>query len=163
MSSRFPFLVPLRSPPLSLLLLPIPLRLALVRLRPPYRSAESKSIPARSKALIDTQLSLAIPYGTYGRVAPRSGLAAKHSIQTGAGVVDADYRGVLFVLLFNHGDVDFEVKEGDRVAQLILEKVEMSVVEEVEVSERCLASYKRSGVRGSERGWGRDQREREEG
>lgn len=83
--------------------------------------------------MIDTQLSLAIPYGTYGRVAPRSGLAAKHSIQTGAGVVDADYRGTLFVLLFNHGETDFQVEKGDRVAQLILEKVEMSVVEEVEV------------------------------
>jgi dUTP pyrophosphatase len=73
--------------------------------------------------LIDTQISIAVPPGTYGRVAPRSGLgeffpevdtrgsysylASKFMIDTGAGVIDADYRGVLFVLLFNHSDVDF--------------------------------------------------------
>lgn len=60
---------------------------------------------------------------TDGRIAPRSGLAAKHFIDTGAGVIDADYRGEVKVLLFNHSDVDFPVKEGDRVAQLVLERV----------------------------------------
>ncbi|KAG6378892.1 dUTPase-like protein [Boletus reticuloceps] len=65
-------------------------------------------IPARGKALIDTQLSIAVPIGTYGRVAPRSGLASKFMIDTGAGVVDADYRGTVFVLLFNLSDQDFE-------------------------------------------------------
>ncbi len=87
-------------------------------------SAEKKTIPARGSALVNTQLSLAVPIGTYGRVAPRSGLgtrsflprmpfsdvakATKHMIATGAGVVDADYRGPLFVLLFNHSEKDFE-------------------------------------------------------
>lgn len=61
--------------------------------------------------------------GIDGRIAPRSGLASKHFIDTGAGVIDADYRGEVKVLLFNHSDVDFEVKEGDRVAQLVLERV----------------------------------------
>jgi dUTP pyrophosphatase len=70
-------------------------------------SAESKTIPARGKALVDTQISIAVPAGTYGRIAPRSGLASKHSIHTGAGVIDADYRGCVFVLLFNLGEVDF--------------------------------------------------------
>jgi dUTP pyrophosphatase len=70
-------------------------------------SAEGKTVPAGGKALIDTQLSIAVPLGTYGRVAPRSGLAAKHSIHTGAGVIDADYRGCVFVLLFNLGKEDF--------------------------------------------------------
>jgi dUTP pyrophosphatase len=58
-----------------------------------------------------------------GRIAPRSGLAAKNFIDTGAGVIDADYRGEVKVLLFNHAETDFEVKEGDRVAQLVLERV----------------------------------------
>lgn len=49
-----------------------------------------------------------MPEGTYGRVAPRSGLASKWGIQTGAGVVDADYRGEVFVLLFNLGQKDLE-------------------------------------------------------
>ncbi|GAA5864247.1 hypothetical protein JCM1840_006713 [Sporobolomyces johnsonii] len=86
-------------------------------------SAEDKTVPARGQALINTDLSIAIPEGTYGRIAPRSGLAVKHSITTGAGVIDADYRGIVRVLLFNLGDNDFELKAGDRIAQLILEKI----------------------------------------
>lgn len=58
-----------------------------------------------------------------GRIAPRSGLAAKHHIDTGAGVIDADYRGEVRVLLFNHGESEFVVAVGDRVAQLIIERV----------------------------------------
>ncbi|KAH7916672.1 dUTPase-like protein [Hygrophoropsis aurantiaca] len=86
-------------------------------------SAEKKLIPAHGKALVDTQLSIAVPAGTYGRVAPRSGLASKFMIDTGAGVIDADYRGVVFVLLFNLSDKDFQVEEGDRIAQLIIERI----------------------------------------
>ncbi|KAF9055042.1 dUTP pyrophosphatase [Hymenopellis radicata] len=95
-------------------------------------SAEKKVIPARGKAAIDTQISIAVPIGTYGRVAPRSGLASKFMIDTGAGVIDADYRGTVFVLLFNHSDKDFEVQEGDRVAQLIIEKISTPEVVEVQ-------------------------------
>jgi dUTP pyrophosphatase len=58
-----------------------------------------------------------------GRIAPRSGLASKHFIDTGAGVIDSDYRGQVKVLLFNHGEEEFKVKEGDRIAQLVLERV----------------------------------------
>ncbi len=58
-----------------------------------------------------------------GRIAPRSGLASKHFIDTGAGVIDADYRGQVKVLLFNHAETDYKVKEGERVAQLVLERV----------------------------------------
>jgi dUTP pyrophosphatase len=58
-----------------------------------------------------------------GRIAPRSGLASKHFIDTGAGVIDADYRGQVKVLLFNHAEVDYQVREGERVAQLVLERV----------------------------------------
>ncbi|KAL5527043.1 DUT1 [Sanghuangporus baumii] len=94
-------------------------------------SAEKKIVPAKSKALIDTQISIAVPKGCYGRVAPRSGLASKFMIDTGAGVIDSDYRGVVFVLLFNHSDSDFEIVEGDRVAQLIIEKIETPDVVEV--------------------------------
>ncbi|KAI0736121.1 dUTP pyrophosphatase [Fomitopsis betulina] len=95
-------------------------------------SAERKAIPARGKALIDTQLSIAVPAGTYGRVAPRSGIASKFMIDTGAGVIDADYRGVLYILLFNLSDKDFQVEEGDRIAQLILERIVTPDVLEVQ-------------------------------
>lgn len=82
-------------------------------------SAEDIVVPAKGKVLIATDLSIACPPGTYGRVAPRSGLgmikyrddrwhvAVKNFIDTGAGVVDEDYRGPLKVLLFNHSDNDF--------------------------------------------------------
>ncbi|XP_016177828.2 deoxyuridine 5'-triphosphate nucleotidohydrolase, partial [Arachis ipaensis] len=95
-------------------------------------SAVETKILARGKALVATDLSISIPEGTYARIAPRSGLALKHSIDVGAGVIDADYRGPVGVILFNHSDVDFEVKVGDRVAQLILEKIVTPDVVEVE-------------------------------
>jgi len=59
-------------------------------------------IPANGKLLIPTGLAMSIPVGNYGRIAPRSGLASKYMIDTGAGVIDADYRGEIHVLLFNH-------------------------------------------------------------
>ncbi|XP_031384890.1 deoxyuridine 5'-triphosphate nucleotidohydrolase [Punica granatum] len=95
-------------------------------------SACEAKVPARGKALINTDLSIAVPPGTYARIAPRSGLAWKHSIDVGAGVIDADYRGPVGVILFNHSDVDFEVKAGDRIAQLIIEKIVTPEVVEVD-------------------------------
>ena len=77
---------------------------------------EDAKIPARGKALIGTGLAFAIPDGNYGRIAPRSGLAAKHSIDVGAGVIDSDYRGEVKVLLFNLSDTDFEIKAQERIA-----------------------------------------------
>ena len=90
------------------------------------------TVPAKGKALVSTGIAMAIPIGNYGRIAPRSGLAAKHMIDVGAGVIDADYRGEVRVLLFNLGENDFEVKEGDRVAQLIIEKYTMTELQEVD-------------------------------
>ena len=86
-------------------------------------SARHVVIPARGRARVDTDISIAVPAGTYGRVAPRSGLAAKHGIDTMAGVIDADYRGQVGVILANLSETDFEVNVGDRIAQLIVEKV----------------------------------------
>jgi dUTP pyrophosphatase len=71
-------------------------------------SAKEMIIAAHGRAVVPTDLSIALPPGTYGRVAPRSGLAVKHFIDVGAGVVDEDYRGPLGVVLFNFGDKDFE-------------------------------------------------------
>ncbi|CAB3398225.1 unnamed protein product [Caenorhabditis bovis] len=86
-------------------------------------SAEDCVVPAKGKLCVSTGLQLELPFGYYGRVAPRSGLAAKNFIDVGAGVVDSDYRGELKVLLFNFNDTPFEVKKGDRIAQLICEKI----------------------------------------
>ena len=95
-------------------------------------SAEEKIVLAHRKTLIDTQISITTPPGTYGWIAPRSRLAAKNMIAMGAEVIDADYRGVVFVLLFNHSDEDLKVKQGDWIAQLILEKIATPVIEQVE-------------------------------
>ncbi|KAF5189983.1 Deoxyuridine 5'-triphosphate nucleotidohydrolase, partial [Thalictrum thalictroides] len=78
-------------------------------------SATETKVPARGKALIPTDLSIATPQGTYARVASRSGLAWKHSVDVGAGVIDADYKGHVGVILLNHSDVDFEFRFGDRI------------------------------------------------
>ena len=73
-------------------------------------SAKALTIPPGGRAIVPTDLSLACPAGTYGRVAPRSGLTVKYGIHVGAGVVDADYRGPVGVVLFNLGDKHFEIK-----------------------------------------------------
>ena len=85
---------------------------------------------------------------TDGRIAPRSGLASKNFIDTGAGVIDADYRGPVKVLLFNHSDTDFAVQEGDRVAQLVLERIytpEVLEVQELEESVRGAGGFGSTG------------------
>src|SRR6056300_2084323 len=94
-------------------------------------ASEDYLIPRGTRMIVNTGIAIVIPKNCYGRVAPRSGLAVKHGIQVGAGVVDPDYMGEVKVVLFNHGDKDFEVKKGDRVAQLILERCETPEVEEV--------------------------------
>uniref|UniRef100_A0A7E4VG98 dUTP diphosphatase n=1 Tax=Panagrellus redivivus TaxID=6233 RepID=A0A7E4VG98_PANRE len=86
-------------------------------------SVENVVIPAGGQALIATGLKIALPDETYGRIAPRSGLAAKYQIDVGAGVVDADYRGEVKVLLMNRGKKEFKVSVGDRIAQLIVQEI----------------------------------------
>ncbi|CAG8700083.1 12247_t:CDS:2 [Cetraspora pellucida] len=97
-------------------------------------SAVEMVVPAKGKALVNTDISIALPEGTYGRVAPRSGLALKHFLDCGAGVIDADFRGPVGVLLFNFGDEDYKVKEGERIAQLILERIYTPEVVETDVN-----------------------------
>uniref|UniRef100_A0AAV1U859 Deoxyuridine 5'-triphosphate nucleotidohydrolase n=1 Tax=Peronospora matthiolae TaxID=2874970 RepID=A0AAV1U859_9STRA len=106
-------------------------------------------IPAGSKGLVKTDLAIAVPDCCYARVAPRSGLALKNFIDTGAGVIDADYRGNVGVLLFNHSTEDFAVKRGDRVAQLILERIEypsIMEVDEIDQTARGASGFGSTGV-----------------
>jgi dUTP pyrophosphatase len=112
-------------------------------------STDEVVVPPTHRALIGTGIATILPVGVYGRVAPRSGLAVKCGIQVGAGVIDPDYTGEVKVVLFNHGDKDFEVKKGDRVAQLILERCETPEVEEVgtvESTERGSKGFGSTGV-----------------
>ena len=78
-----------------------------------------------ARAAVSTGLSVAIPKGFYGRIAPRSGLAVRHGIDTLSGVIDSDYRGEILCVLINHGDEPFEIETGARIAQLIIESIAM--------------------------------------
>ena len=94
-------------------------------------ACEDKAIQSGTWGKVDTGIAVAFPADCYARVAPRSGLAFKHGIQVGAGVVDSSYRGTIQVILFNHGKNDFMVKKGDRIAQLIFERIYTPELEEV--------------------------------
>jgi dUTP pyrophosphatase len=80
-------------------------------------------VPAGGRAMISTGLAMTVPHGTYGRIAPRSGLSHKYGIDILAGVIDEDFTHEVKVILYNTEERDFIVKRGDRIAQLILEKI----------------------------------------
>ena len=76
-------------------------------------------------ALVPTGLTIALPPGYEAQVRPRSGLAAKHGVTVlnSPGTVDADYRGEVGVLLINHGAASFEIRRGERIAQMVIASV----------------------------------------
>jgi dUTP pyrophosphatase len=84
--------------------------------------SEACVLPPRGRSLVKTDIAVALPPGTYGRVAPRSGLGVK-GIDVGAGVIDEDYRGEVKVLLVNATDAEVPVARGDRIAQLIITRI----------------------------------------
>ena len=86
-------------------------------------AAEDAILSPGGRVCVKMDLQVAVPRGSYGRVAPRSGLAVNFGIDVGGGVIDADYRGNVAVILFNHGTEIFHVRKHDRIAQLILEKI----------------------------------------
>ena len=81
-------------------------------------------IGPHSQKLIKTGISMAIPKGYVGLIWPRSGLAYKHGIDIFAGVIDSGYRGDIGAILYNSRLDHYRVKKGDRIAQLVLQKVE---------------------------------------
>jgi dUTP pyrophosphatase len=95
-------------------------------------SIEKLALLPRTRKLIRTGISIEIPEGYYGRVAPRSGLAFKSGIEVFAGVIDSSYRGELCVILYNSDNsTPLLISEGDRIAQLIIEKHYNLPIEEV--------------------------------
>lgn len=102
------------------------------------------------RSLIPTGLYLELPAGTEAQVRPRSGLAFKHGITVlnAPGTIDADYRGEVGVLLINHGAAPFEVKDGERIAQLVVARYEQLAFEEVvdlSTSERGAGGFGHTG------------------
>src|ERR1044071_1676584 len=86
-------------------------------------SIEQLNIEPKQRVMAKTGLAVAIPHGFYGRVAPRSGLAAKNGLDVLAGVIDSDYRGEVCCLLYNTGDATIELPAGSKICQLIVEQI----------------------------------------
>jgi dUTP pyrophosphatase len=115
------------------------------------RSTADLVLAAGARALVGTGVRIAMPDGFVGLVHPRSGLAAKSGITVlnSPGTVDAGYRGEILVTLLNTSDVDFEIKRGDRIAQLIFQRVERAKfvpVAELPQSERGATGFGSSGT-----------------
>lgn len=91
-------------------------------------------LKAGETALIPTGFAIALPVGYEAQVRPRSGLAIKHQvgILNSPGTIDSDYRGEVKVILTNFGKLDFVIKRGDRIAQLVITRHERAVWEEKE-------------------------------
>jgi dUTP pyrophosphatase len=113
-------------------------------------SAVDVIIAPTTQCLVKTNLRIRVPPGTYGRIAPRSGLAYKNFIGIGAGVLDADFCGDVGVIIFNHGSSQFQVKKGDRIAQLILEKYDntsdIKVVDKLDETKRGECGFGSTGL-----------------
>jgi dUTP pyrophosphatase len=113
-------------------------------------AAEEVLVNTMGRKLVKTNISIAIPEGYYGRIAPRSGLAYKNGIDVLAGVIDSDYRGDIGVILLNTDhNLDFEVNVGDRIAQIIIEKchsVNWETVETLDATVRSEGGFGSSGV-----------------
>ena len=94
-------------------------------------ASEGTEIPAGGQVMGGTGVAIQLPHNTYGRIAPRSRLAVKHRLVTNAGVIDSDYRGEVKVVLVNQGNQPYRVEQGDRIAQLIIEKINNKELQEV--------------------------------
>jgi dUTP pyrophosphatase len=98
-------------------------------------ACEDCEIPSSGKMIIKTGLRFAIPEGYAGFIWDKSGLAAKHSLKTMAGVLDSNYRGELKVVLANLGKEPYKVEKGQKIAQLVIKKVEAPEIVETKIED----------------------------
>lgn len=111
-------------------------------------SYESETVVPKQIKLIDTGISIRVPEGTYGRIAPRSSVSKK-GILINAGVIDRDYRGPVKVMVHNLSNNDYVINKNDRIAQLILEQIKtppVELVEELDDTERGDGGFGSTGV-----------------
>lgn len=111
-------------------------------------SYESETVEPNQIKLIDTGISIRVPEGTYGRIAPRSSVSKK-GILINAGVIDRDYRGPVKVMVHNLSNNDYVINKNDRIAQLILEQIKtppVELVEELDDTERGTEGFGSTGV-----------------
>ena len=115
------------------------------------RAREGALLPPGGVRLVPTGLYLELPAGHEAQVRPRSGLALKRSITVlnSPGTIDAGYRGEVGIILFNAGGADFRVERGDRIAQMVIQKlpeVELVQVDELARSERGAGGFGSTGT-----------------
>src|SRR6185503_14714742 len=94
-------------------------------------SAHDMIVHEQSQARISTDISIQLPMGSYGRIAPRSGLAFKNWTTVHGGVIDKDYTGPVMILLFNHSRRPLIINKGDKIAQLIVEEARIVQTEKI--------------------------------
>lgn len=116
------------------------------------RAAEAVTLKPGARHLVSTGLSIALPQGFEAQVRPRSGLAVKHGVTVlnAPGTIDCDYRGEVKVPLINHGDSDFVIARGDRIAQMVIAtvtRIAWTEVEELDETARGSGGFGSSGRR----------------
>ena len=112
-------------------------------------SAERAIIPPSANKLIKTDIAIELPRGMYGRIADRSSLALKKMISISGGVIDNGFRGNIGVIIINHGKESYEVIQGSRIAQLIIQPYctpNIEEVKELNASDRGCEGFGSSGV-----------------
>ncbi len=119
-------------------------------LRAAVPADEPLTLAAGKRAMVATGLSIALPAGYEAQIRPRSGLAAKHGITclNTPGTIDADYRGEVKVILINHGEDDFVIARGERIAQMVIAPVtqaQMQVVETLSETARGAGGFGSTG------------------
>jgi dUTP pyrophosphatase len=112
---------------------------------------EEVVVAAHKACIVSTGMRLMLPRGYEAQVRPRSGLALKHSVTVlnSPGTIDCGYTGEVKVILINHGDYDFLVARGDRIAQMVISKldaVELEMADEVERTLRGEGGFGSTGI-----------------
>ena len=107
-------------------------------------------LPPGQRVMVPTGIAIALPSGYEAQVRPRSGLALKHGVTlvNSPGTIDADYRGEISVIIINHGETDFIINDGERIAQMIVAQVSRcnwSLVENLEDSQRGSGGFGHTG------------------
>lgn len=117
-----------------------------------YAAIESKvNVKCGEITLIPTGICLELPIGYEAQIRPRSGLALKHGISlvNSPGTIDWDYRGEIKVIIINHGTEEFSINRGDRIAQMVINKVEIPIIEivqEVQATNRLDEGFGSTGI-----------------
>lgn len=102
--------------------------------------------------LLPTGFAMALPQGFEAQIRPRSGLAVKHGIGliNSPGTIDADYRGEIKIALINLGDAPYTVERGDRIAQMVIQKIyraQLEIVESLDLTDRNTGGFGHTGIR----------------